>query len=365
METILKETTLSKEVVDDESEESNDVNFEHIECEEVHELFWDGVNGLMKPEYQLYRLKTAIGRVYFRFTDPRNFKGAILYSGATSLADEIPTPEEIIDWKIAKGKYETKRYTWMRTLFGSLSHTVLAQYVMDRTVDLSAIPKRVREYFFANDFYSPEEEIKALGVELQKDVIAFKRWIEDYNVQFIAIELPVYSDSDFTASQIDFWVIMDCYEGKGKNKTKKRVMAIIDYKTTKKGARDEMRYQLHSYKNLLQERFPELDLSNIRLYNLMGKAWRSTNWNGRTKPYLMTDQTDKVDHERYIHYHALSMITRNEKIKRNVSFISGEMSLSDNPLDFVKTKSITNIIVDGDWQGLMGNQEPIFNEAEK
>ena len=353
MEEVLTQPVVENEI--DNDEVSTDANFEQIGCEKVDSLYWGGQ--LLKPEYQLYRLSTGKGRVYFRFQDQQNFRDPILYGGATSLSSEIPLSEEIINWKLAKGEMGSDRYMWMRTLFGSLSHTCIADYVNNGAINLTEIPRRVVKYFNDNHFYLTKKEEKELGTELQKDMISFRRWVQDYEVEFIAIEFPVWSDTENIASQVDILCFMNYSEGKGKAKTTRRVFSIIDYKSTKKGQNKDMRYQLHSYKLLMEEMFPELAQNEIKLFNLMGKNWRSTNWNSRSKPYLFSEQTDKVDLDRYSHYHALAQITRGEKIRRTVSFISGEMALNADPLEFIKTKSITEIISDGSWQGLMGSEE--------
>lgn len=360
MEEVLTQTTEEIVTNDGVVEESTDANFEQLGCEKVTDLYWGGQ--LVKPNFQLFRLTTHKGRIYFRFQDEKNFKNPLLYFGATSVVDEQPQSEQLIEWRMSVGLDKSKRYLWMRTLYGSLTHSVIADYVNKGSINLRELPNRLRKYFYENSFYCNEQELKAMGIELQKEIIGFRRFVQDYNVQFIAIEMPVYSDIDGCASQVDFLVFMD-YQKTKKDKLR-RVCAVIDYKTTKKGARPEMRYQLHSYENMVKEMFPELGEYELLLFNLSPKAWTTTKWDGRTKPYQLANQTGKVDEKRYPHYLELAKIRAQEKFNRTVSFIDGTMALTDEPTSFIKNKTIRQVIEDGDWQGLFGNQEVDLANAE-
>jgi hypothetical protein len=333
--------------------ESTTANFEQLSCEKVQDLYWGGQ--LMKPEFQLYRLVTHNGRIYFRFQDEKNFKNPILYFGATSISDEKPQSEQLIEWRIKAGLDYTKRYLWMRTLYGSHIHTVIANYVKTGEVNLRELPANLRKYFYENSFYCTEQELKSMGVEIQKDLISFRRFVQDYNVEFIAIEMPCFSDIDGCASQIDHLVWMD-YR-RTKKDTLKRIPAIIDYKSTKKTHRADMAYQLFSYKNMLHEMYPDLDVNGLKLFNLSATAWKSFKWDGKTKPYRLTDQTGRCDEKRYSHYLDLAKMTAQQKFGRSVSFIDGSMKLTDEPTGFIKSKTIREVIEQGDWQGLFGNQE--------
>lgn len=350
---------LTEEVKVNSTEEvDSSTNFEQIECEKVEDLYWSGE--LIKSEVQLYRLVTAKGRVYFRFQDQKNYRNPILYFGATSVSDEMPTSKHLIDWKVSKavsdGADTTERYVWIRTLYGSLSHTILADFINSGEVNLRELPKRLREYFYSHSLYCTEEELKSLGTELQKDFIAIKRFIQDHDVKFVGVEVPVWSDMEGMATQIDLICFMNWRESAKKDW--QRVFAIIDYKTTKKSvARPEMRMQLESCKNMLIENYPQLAENRIMLFNLSPNNWRTTNWNYKTKPYKLTLQDDKVDDRRYPHYLELAKMTAQEKWSRNVTFIDGNMKLTDDPSQFIKSKTIYQIIEEGLWQGLFANQK--------
>jgi hypothetical protein len=79
--------------------------------------------------------------------------------------------------------------------------------------------------------------------ELKKDVICFVKFIEDYKVKPIAVELPVMNNK--YAGTIDLLCELEI------NGEKK--ICLIDYKSGRKGFYDSHRVQLHAYKQLIKE----------------------------------------------------------------------------------------------------------------
>lgn len=342
-----------------EEKEKQEINFELIEVETVRPLYIN--QELINPDYELYRINTKLGRVYFRFEN----ENSVLYSGNTAISREIPKPKQLVEWMVKTGWEESiKRYI-LRTLFGSFEHTMNADLKRNGSVDLGDIPDMVRDYFFQRKVFLSDDALWSLQVEAQMDAIAFQRWLIDFEVEIVASELPVFSDEDLLATQIDMVVFMTITKGSGKNMTKTRVLGIGDWKSTKTGlSKDEYGFLLESQKNLFKERFPIMGDVPITLFNLGGKKWRTTEWNRRTTPYTFSDKTDSVNIDEYNHYLGLTQLRFQKRINKTITVMEGKMNLGDEPSGFIINKSIKDIIDSGDWKSfvkaLPENVETIF-----
>ncbi len=337
--------------------------FEVVEAEQVSPYYFK--EGLIRPDYDLYRLNLPkSGRVYFRFADRANQLEPIFYGGVTSVNDEIPKGEFLMKWIADKGWSESRRYTFLRMLYGSFSHSRLSDLVMLGNIDLNILPAMLRKYFYDQSFYVTEQELKDLGKEIQKDMISMQQWIIDHEVEFVFSEYPVYSDIDGLATQIDIGAFVTVDEKvddfkkdgtlkKYKKKVPQRVFALINYKSGKGAFTEEHRYQLESEKNLFIECYPTFTTTPIRVFNLAPTDWKvSTNWGeeGRASPYKFSDFTEDIDYDRYNAYIALTKNTRNKRLSKKITFIEGEMKVGDNPQNFIITKTLEDIVREGTWK---------------
>lgn len=325
-----------------------DLNFELIQSERVEAMYWNTEQLIMG--YELYRLNTPSGRIYFRFTQPDN-KAPIFYGGATSVSKEIPQEENLIEWIANKGYGQAKRYYFMRSLFGSFEHSRIAELAIMGVINLDEIPERLALYFHQNNFYLTDKERRDMSLECQKDLISVQAWRNDTQAVFLAIELPVFSDHDGIATQID--MVCECRDGKENNP----YIALINYKSGKSGFREEHRFQLLTEKNLFLECFPQFAQTDVRSYNLAASNWRKTNWKkeegkrGRVaKPYSFSEQTPNLSLDRYNAYMELARITRENKLSKSITTISGEMKLGDNPEQFIHRSNIKEIVESGQWK---------------
>jgi hypothetical protein len=338
----------------DEKDDLKSADIEGIQAEEVNAMYYDA--GLIEPMYKLRRLNTIRGRIYFRFQDEVNLLEPIFYGGTTNMTSEIPKSEQLIDWYASKGAEWAKRNYYQRMLFGSLEHSMLADYAIFKKLNLDEIPDRVRNYFFTQNFYCTEKELSDMAIEAQMDFIGLSRWMIDYKVQLIAVEIPVFSDVDYMATQIDLVCLIEedeTFEREGYKTPGKRkipVLALINYKSGKSGFFDTHRFQLESEKNMFLECFPDFAKYKIRTYNLAGKKFRSLKWDGRSRPYAFSDQTDKINVDRYNAYLSLAKITRDERLGKPIRIIKGELSFGGDPLQCVEEKTLKQIVEQNMWQ---------------
>lgn len=340
---------------------------EAIRAEEVNALYYDA--GLIEPHYKLRRLNTVKGRLYFRFQDEVNLLEPLFYGGTTNMTEEIPKSDALIEWYANKGTASAKRHYYLRMLFGSLEHSMLADFCIFKKISLTDIPDRVRNYFFTQNFYCTEKELSELTVEAQMDMIGLSRWMLDYKVQLLAVEIPVYSDVDLMATQVDLVGIIEedeTYEREGYKTPAKRkipVLALINYKSGKSGFYPAHRFQLESEKNMFLECFPDFANYKVRTYNLSGKKFKTTKWDGRTRPYSFADQSDKINVDRYNAYLALAKITRDERLSKPIKIISGDLEIGKDPASCVQEKTLKQIVEENMWQQFIPTSASIPQEA--
>ena len=173
--------------------------------------------------------------------------------------------------------------------------------------------------------------------KIRKDVLAFAQFVRDYNVKPLAIEIGLVSPVYHFAGCVDMPCVMT------DPKTGKAFTAIVDFKSGRKGFYEEHELQLHLYRMMWEDNFPEVKID--RLYNFSPKDWR-------TKPtYNLKDQTESVNAQKLPHLLALAAI-EDEKRENTLTIVRGVLDLdkgkiSDNYItlslaELIKSKSEVN-----------------------
>lgn len=319
--------------------------FESIEAEKVEGLFVSDT--LIRAPYELYRLNTVKGRIYFRELGGGTFA---YYGGTGNLTSEIPKDDSLMEWYANKGITAAKRYYYQRMLLGSFEHTLLAELGIIGEVDLDDLGARLRGYFFTQSFYCTEKELADMTVEAQKDVIGMNQWIIDHKAKLVFVELPVYSDNEGLATQIDLGAFITLEVGSGKNYKTEDCFALINFKSGKSGFYKEHRFQMEVERRVFLDCFPDFEKYNVRIFNLSGTNWRTTEWNRKVRPYKFSEQTDKASSDRYLHYLELGKITRDERLNKPLNLIQGKVSIGNSPASCVVAKTLKEVVEQGYWQ---------------
>ena len=258
-------------------------------------------DGFLRPMAPIRRFSQGGNRFYYKVDETSG--DVTLYSSGTTLIKDGYAESEanLEDWRNklkAEGKnpkYELA-YAAMR---GTLLHILAGDFIQQKQIIFD-----LNTYFATNH---PEITTEPLYYDviykdslwLQKGLLAFAQFCKDYNVKPLAIELMMASDTLKVASPIDLICTMD-YEEKGffgevyksgekkgqpkESKVTKHVTAIIDLKSSKNGFYDKHFFQLHLYKRLVKENYPEIEVSS--LYN-----WSPKEWTGETPTYNLKEQT--------------------------------------------------------------------------
>lgn len=239
--------------------------------EEMKAMFFDK-NALIEPQYPVYQLNTKGYRYYYKYDqagEPQFYP-----SVTTILAQTMPESPFLKQWRDKLGAEAADRYRDERAAYGTFMHGLFGELLINRTIDLDDIQEKLKIYI----------EQKQLPVDfifyaddLKKDVLAFAQWVADYDVRPLAIEIALVSELKHYAGMIDLVCTLNTKEG--------RKTAIVDFKSGRNGFTEEHELQLHLYRDMWQENFPEHPID--KLFNFSPKDWR------KEKPtYNFKDQSE-------------------------------------------------------------------------
>lgn len=286
-----------------------------LTIEEARALYFNE-DALRLPPVKLYRMDGAGLRTYYSYDKPKGrAKPKIkFYAGVTSLIHAVtPTSPFLIKWMIAQGgndedvKNERARY-------GTLMHIqfehILNALITKSTFNLDDLPAEVAQYIDEHELINID--FNQWVSDLKQDCLGFVQFLIDYQVQPLAIEIPLKCEKYGTAGTVDLFckikVLEEGYFGEvyktssskygynaGDPKKSKGYVdyyAVIDFKSTRKGVYYEHELQLHYYEAAIRENFTDFTDTPMRLYNLRPRDWRSE------PAYTLTEQTGKHTHKK-------------------------------------------------------------------
>lgn len=300
--------------------------------EEINALFFDA-DALREPPYRVYRLDGEGHRYYYRFDE---FGEPVFYPSVTTLLKQVmPTSPFLIDWMLANGKEGAVEKRDLAAAYGTFMHIQFERLVVNRSYNFDEVPGELLAYMERENL--PEKFYADSLSKIRKDVLAFAQFVRDYNVKPLAIEIGLVSPEYHFAGCVDMPCVMT------DPKTGKAFTAIVDFKSGRKGFYEEHELQLHLYRMMWEDNFPEVKID--RLYNFSPKDWR-------TKPtYNLKDQTESVNAQKLPYLLALAAI-EDEKRENTLTIVRGVLDLdkgkiSDNYItlslaELIKSKSEVN-----------------------
>ena len=239
--------------------------------EQMKAMFFDKI-ALIEQQFPVYQLNTKGYRYYYKYDEqgePQFFP-----SVTTILSQTMPESPFLKQWRDKLGAEAADRYRDERAAYGTFMHGLFGELLINRSIDLDDIQEKLKVYI----------EQKQLPVDfifyaddLKKDVLAFAQWVADYDVRPLAIEIALVSELKHYAGMIDLVCTLNTKEG--------RKTAIVDFKSGRNGFTEEHELQLHLYRDMWQENFPEHPIDKV--FNFSPKDWR------KEKPtYNFKDQTE-------------------------------------------------------------------------
>lgn len=304
-----------------------------LTSEEMHAIFFDE-DALVEAPQKVYRLQGSKDRYYYTLDEKGNPQ--FFTSVTTMIKFSMPTSPHLIKWIADMGYEESRNYAQERADYGTFMHMEIAELLITRKYDTSKLKSKLKAYIEAEklpvDFINHEDELK-------KDLLAFAKFMIDYKVKPLAIEIVLTHPTDGYAGALDLPCEMTIevpgldhdnpYKSgprKGEPreiKVEKVITAIVDFKSGRKGFFDEHEIQLEAYKQMWDIHFPNKPVDKI--FNWSPKDWRK-------KPnYNLKDQTDSRNREKLQHYVEISKIESSRKSK-TVTIIDGIIDI-DNGVD--------------------------------
>jgi hypothetical protein len=315
------------------------LTFEEIKAEYFDESV------LKIPLEKFYRVGSDSKRLYYKFVDG---KPKFYPSCTTLLGAVLQKSPFLIDWMIQHGKETAKTMLKNSCEYGTLMHNCNQKLLIDRIFDLTLLRETIKD---VTSKHNLDVDRHQWYDDLSNDVLACKKWIQDHNVVPIMIEEIVGSDILRVAGAVDLLCYMD-YEFKGffgeiyksgdkkgqpkETKQIRRIIALVDFKSGRKGFYLSHEVQLEIYKRATKETFPELQNEEIFIFNWSPKAWRNT------PSYNFVNQTDKHSSREIEIYSELYHLTNSMDMKH--TNYSGIINLDEDISNNHKTYDINKIV---------------------
>lgn len=311
---------------EEEKEIAPGMTVEEIKAEYFNE------DALQEQPEPVYRLDSSGHRYYYTFDE--NGEPIFYVSVTTLIKQTLPTSPQLIKWIADMGYEESQRYAQERAAYGTFMHSQLAELLIARSYNLNGLKERLKMYIeseqLPGDFINYADDFK-------KDILAFAQFMKDTDLKPLAIELVLTNSQDGYAGAIDLCAEItieekgffgDVYKtganaGKPKEtKRQRRIRAIIDFKSGRKGFFPEHEVQLLAYKTMWNMHFEKYPVEKV--FN-----WSPKDWRGTTPTYNFKDQTESKNAQKLPYLVELARI-EDEKRDNTIVACAGIIDL-DKP----------------------------------
>jgi hypothetical protein len=299
-----------------------------LTAEEMVAVFFN-TDALVEQPEMVYRLKGGKHRYYYTFNEAQ--EPVFFTSVTTMIKQTMPTSPHLIKWIADMGYEESRNYAQERADYGTFMHTEIAELLIARKYDTGTLKEKLKAFIEAEklpvDFINHADELK-------KDILAFAQFMIDCKVKPLAIEIVLTHPTDGYAGAIDLVCEMtqevkgywgETYKSgvnKGKPKATKKeqtFIAIVDFKSGRKGFYEEHEIQLQAYTEMWQHHFPNKQVE--RVFN-----WSPKDWRGATPTYNLKDQTEAKSRNKLQYLVELARIESDKRIN-TVTIVEGVINL--------------------------------------
>ena len=288
------------------------------------------------PTNKVYRIDERFR--YYYTVDKEQVK---IYPSVTSILQSVmPTSDYLIKWYADYGYYKAKQMMQELSLYGTFMHHCFAELLINRSFDLEILPNLIRTFAIDNHI---DFEVDHWNYKIREDMLALLHFIQDYEVEPIAIEVPLVSHKHKIGGAIDLVAKMKIGNGVNGNILKadvkyndgvivedrrQPITAIIDWKSGRHGFYPINEAQGHWYKLLWEDNFPDIQIDKI--YNWAPKDWIEA------PAYHLKDQSESLEKHKLQYYYILFMIDEENKKARKHKTIEGKIDLQNANNDTLK-----------------------------
>ena len=331
-----------------------------VTAEEMQAVFFNE-NALRVPNFRLYQLNTKGTRYYYILDDMGN---PTFFPSVTTILHEVSPRNPFLEkWRAEMGLKEAEAYTQERANYGTFLHGQIEKLLVARSYDLDNLKAELAKYV-------EREQLPLSFVnyaeDLKRDMLAFAQFAIDYDIQPLCIEQSLYSSKGY-AGMIDLVANMRVYttaeeakarEKKGEKWTEKdeekyseRIIAMVDFKSGRKGFYESHIHQLYLYRDMWAEHYPDLPIQSV--FNWSPKDWR------KTPSYNFECQDDAIDPR--ITACLLEQYQLRKTETKSVTLVDGLISLSDGLSANYRTLSLDELVKARNTEKEEQDETPLFS----
>ena len=332
-----------------------------VTAEQMQAVFFDP-NALRVPNFRLYQLNTRGTRYYYTLDD----EGVpTFYPSVTTILHEVSPRNPFLEkWKPEMGLEKAEAYTQERANYGTFMHGQIEKLLVARSYDLDNLKAELAKYV-------EREQLPLSFVnyaeDLKKDILAFAQFVIDYDILPLCIEQSLYSKKGY-AGMIDLVCNMRVYtkdeeakarEKKGEKwtdkdeeKYTKRIIAMVDFKSGRKGFYESHVFQLYMYKDMWEEHYPDIPIEGV--FNWSPKDWR------KSPSYNFECQTDAQNPE--IAKLLLEQYKLRKTETKSFTLVSGVINLSDGVSNNYETLTLEELVKERTTDKVEQDETPLFEE---
>ena len=332
--------------------------------EQMQAVFFNK-KALRVPNFELYQLNARGERYYYTKDDMG--KPTFYPSVTTILAAVSPSNYFLEKWRAEMGWEKANAYMMDRAYYGTFMHAQIEKLLVARTYDLDLLKAELAKYIerekLPTDFINYAEDLK-------KDILSFAQFMLDYDIQPLCIEQALYSEKGY-AGMIDLVCDMRVYtigeeakakEKKGEKWTDKdaekyaqRIVAMIDFKSGRKGFYESHVHQLYLYKDMWGEHFPEIPVKSV--FNWSPKDWR------KSPTYNFECQDEAIDPK------ITALLLEQYKLRKtetkSITLVNGSIVLSDGLSANYETISLEELVERKETDKEEQDESPLFPEEKE
>jgi hypothetical protein len=302
--------------------------FKNLNYEEVEVFFISPEYTNLVSPFEIKRIQSGSDRYYctYKESEPK------FYLSVTSFTSKcLPNPY-LSKWRGDLGNELADFKSELAAHYGTFMHVEIGDFIKNGTYNFDDADERVIDYLLSNDLSM--KLIPEWVDKIHNDMLSFAAFCSKHEVQSIACEFPIVSEKWKLGGCIDY----PCSMKFGK----KRVNAIIDFKSGRKGFYESHELQLKIYREIWNEIFGDI-LPITHIFN-----WAPTDWRcGVPKFKLKNQDNGNLICEKYLDLGLAHGFTKEPKpIKRGKGTIKfGQSEIKENVSvislsDYIKAKNL-------------------------
>lgn len=231
--------------------------------------FFDA-DALKVPQQTTYRIDNQGERLYARQVGDE----LKIVPSVTKILRKLPTNHHLIKWYSDMGYEEAQAYVKRRANYGTYMHIMFKQLLLGESLVFHSdlMIQGFKAFLLEQGVEFEGYDFKQIAADLKQDMFGFIRWVNDYKVKPLAIEYIVFGEKYAGAADLICKLTitkevktetfqderMFAFLPSSEKATQEReVIALIDFKSGRKGFHDDNKLQLKALADLWNAERPE------------------------------------------------------------------------------------------------------------